>query len=276
MTAPSTGWHAGPEDLARYASGRLDHTRASSVEAHLVACAACRRDVATLVDTSHLDAVWDDVVDAIDLPRPRLGERVLMLLGLEGHTARLLAATPSLQLSWVVAVVLTLAFSVVAAGRGGPGPAVFLVVAPMLPLAGVAAAFGPGFDPAYELTMSTPMVGLRLLLLRAAAVFVVTVLLAGCAALALPAPAWTAVAWLLPALGLTLASLALATAVRPHHAALVVGTAWVAAVFVSAQQASDWRAPFGPAGQAACATVVLAAAAVVTFRHQTLDPGRLP
>ena len=66
------------------------------------------------------------------------------------------------------------------------GLALFLVVAPLIPVAGVAAAFGPGLDPTWEITVAAPGGGFRLLLLRAAAVFATTFAMASVASLALP------------------------------------------------------------------------------------------
>ncbi|MFF6905713.1 hypothetical protein ACFY9Q_07225 [Streptomyces sp. NPDC012389] len=50
-----------------------------------------------------------------------------------------------------------------------------LVTAPVLPLAGVALSYGRHADPLYEVVTSTPSGGLRLLLIRAAAVLAVSV-----------------------------------------------------------------------------------------------------
>jgi len=53
---------------------------------------------------------------------------------------------------------------------GHPGPAAlapFLLVAPLLVLAGVAAAFLPVFDPAWRLAAAAPFSGFTLLLVRA-------------------------------------------------------------------------------------------------------------
>jgi hypothetical protein len=61
-------------------------------------------------------------------------------------------------------------FAVLAAqvGSGPDASLAFLTVAPLLPLAGIAMAYGPGIDPTYEIGLAAPMRSLRLLL-RAAA-----------------------------------------------------------------------------------------------------------
>ena len=66
-----------------------------------------------------------------------------------------------------------------------------------VPMAGVAAAYGEEVDPAYELSIAAPYSQLRVLLLRAIAVVIVSVPLTVLAGLALR-PWWVAVAWLRP------------------------------------------------------------------------------
>lgn len=139
------------------------------------------------------------MLDELDGVRPGPMERTLVRLGIADHVARLLAATPSLRLSWFAALAVALGFAVSAAYTGAV--VVFLVVAPLVPLAGVAAAYGPGVDPTYEIGLASPMRSYRLLLIRALAVLTASMGLAGAAALALPTLNWSTAAWLLPSLG---------------------------------------------------------------------------
>lgn len=272
MNHNDTIWHVDDDQLATYVAGRLDDIRSSSVEAHLITCDRCRGQVGELVDPHRTSMVWAGVVDAVDSPPPRILERVLRRAGVSERNSRILAATPSLQLSWLMAVVVTLAFSVLAAQSGTDRRlAVFLMVAPLLPLAGVAAAYGPEIDPAHEVTSATPSAGFRLLLLRASAVFTVTFLLAGLASVGLPAMDLHAAAWILPALGLTLTSLALSTVIAPERAAMAVAAAWVLVVTSAAVETHDWLAAFGPTGQLMFALVIMIAATVVARRHSAFD-----
>lgn len=268
----SQAWHADPNDIARYVSGTIDTTRATSIEAHLVTCAHCRVQVAGVTDTSRLDAAWAGVVDVLDSPAPNLLERVLRRVGMRDRTARLLAATPSFQGSWLVAIILALAFATLAAQSGTDrGLAVFLLVAPLLPVASVAVAFGPGIDPTWEMTSAAPGAGFRLLLLRAAAVFTSSLVLAAVASLALPGQSWTAAAWVLPALALTLASQALSTFTSPERASVAVAVTWVVVVLASAHETRDLLAAFSSSGQVALAIVGFASAVLVAQRRDSLE-----
>ena len=78
----------------------------------------------------------------LDAPRePRLA-RLLRRLGVPDLTIPLVTATPALRRSWLVAVAIAVLFSLsVASGNTGGGVdriAVFLTLAPLVPLLGVA------------------------------------------------------------------------------------------------------------------------------------------
>ena len=83
-------------------------------------------------------------------------------------TARLLAATPSLSASWLGSVAAAAFLAALAADSSPRALFAFLTVAPMLPVAGVAAAYGRDADPAHEIAVASPYSMLRLLLLRSA------------------------------------------------------------------------------------------------------------
>lgn len=274
QTWQTTGWHADDGLLAGYVAGDTDQALAASVEAHLLACSRCRAAVATFVEAERLEAGWEALIATVDAPARGPVESLLVRLGVADHTARLLAATPSLRLSWLAAVTAALVFSVLTAHVGANSPLLFLVVAPLLPLAGVAAAYGPGVDPTYEIGLASPLRSGRLLLLRAAAVLTVSALLATAAGLALPGAAWAAAAWLLPSLGLTLGSLALATAVDPIRAAVAVAVGWVGLVTVATETAADALVVFGSAGQLVAALVAGLAAVALTRRRECFDVRR--
>ena len=266
--------HVEPELLAAYAGGEVDGAHAYSVEAHIAGCAHCQAAIGRIVGSTHLRRGWADIEDRLDAPRQGVLESVLLAVGVPQHLTRLLGATRSLSGSWLGAVALALAFAVVAAQEGERGTLLFLCVAALLPLAGVAAAFGRGLDPAFEVAVAAPFSGVRLLLLRTAAVLPATIALAGLAALALPDLGWTAAAWLLPSLGLTVVSLALATFIAPLRAFVAVTVTWLTIVGLTAVESGDRLAAFdGAPQQLVFAALAVSAAIVVAIRHDRLDLG---
>lgn len=256
-------WHVHDELLARYARGDVDAAHAYSIEAHLPTCSQCRAQIATLVDRERLARVWDGVEECLDAPARGPVTAGLMRVGVPEHIVRLLGATPALRMSWLSACALVLAFAVWAASQREDGVYWFLVLAPLLPLAGVAAAYGPGVDPTYEVGLAAPMRSFGLLLIRALVVLVTTSTMAGLAALALPGLQWTAAAWLAPSLGLTLANLALATRMSALAACGSLALVWMLAAGAGWRLAQDPLVFFGAAGQLACALVAALAMLVV-------------
>lgn len=269
-------WHADEEVLGAYSDGRLDVAGRWSVEAHLTSCATCRLQAGALVDPARLRRLRAALIETVDVPRAGVVERLLVRLGVADHTARVLAATPALRGSWLLAVAVTLAFAVLAAWvrRGADATLWFLCIAPLLPLAGIAVAYGPGIDPTYEIGLAAPMRSFRLLLLRAATVLGTSTLLAAAASLMLPGLGWGAAGWLLPALGLTVCGLALATMVEPLRAVGVTAGAWVAAVAVTVAPPPPSSVLFSLAGQVAFAALALLAAVVVLARRGRFEADR--
>jgi hypothetical protein len=267
----SATWHVDAAVLAAYVRGEVDVADAYSVEAHLVGCEGCQAAIAHLLPPARLEANWAEIVDTLDAPRPRFAERVLARLGVPGHVARLLALTPSLTASWLGAVAIALAVAVAGSYQGERGLVLFLCLAALAPVAGVAATFGRGIDPTHELGLAAPTSSVRLLLLRTVAVVGVTLIVTAGGALALPELSWTAAAWLLPALGLTLASLALATYV-PHTTAFgLVAGAWLAATIAAAVRPEDALSAFDGATQVGFVAVLAIASFVLVARREALD-----
>jgi hypothetical protein len=259
-------WHIDDTTLAGYVAGGTTAAAAASTEAHLTTCAGCRARLAPGADTGRLDAIRRGVDDRVQLVSLPWFERTLVRVGVGEDSARLLAATPSLTTSWLASLVVTVLFAVVFADRARDGMLVYLTVAPMLPVAGVAAAYGRLADPAHELTVAAPYSLLRLLLLRSVAVVGSTVVIAGLGSLALLGHGWTAVAWLLPALALSATTLALSAQVTPVWAAAGVLTSWVAVVLV-VRRGGDDLAAFGAAGQLVALAVVALATAVLVHQR---------
>jgi hypothetical protein len=266
-------WHVDPAQARGYADGTVTGARAASVEAHLLACPQCRGRLAPLAPTTRLDAVWEMVQERVDAPRRTWVERVLVRLRVPDQDARLLSAAPSLQVSWLLSLTLVLGFAAVAATMDSRGLEVFLVLAPLAPVVGVAGAYGRGIDPTYETTRATPYPGYRLLLLRVLAVLVVSVALTGGFAV-LVADGWAAVTWLLPSLALVGLVLVLAELIELPLAAAAVVASYLGAVALVVASSHDVTDLLARPGQpvwmlvaAACLVVVLSPARRTALRR---------
>lgn len=273
-------WHTDGATLRGYQAGTLAPARSASVEAHLAACATCRAELAGAADGARLDRNWAAIADRLDERSLTHVERALIRLGIAEDHARLVVMTPAARSASLLGLVVLLALvSAVSALDGGSRDGTFyafVVLAPLLPVAGVGAAFGSVGDPASELTASTSRPAFQLLLVRSLAVVAVTTVVTTVAALPFSGD-WQAAAWLLPALGLTAASLALSTWVVAHAVAVGLATAWVVAA------AASWRAnrfdpdvlarfvALRPGGQALFAVVAVAGMAVVLVRRDAFD-----
>ena len=268
-------WHAPTPLLTRYVAApeELDEATAASVEQHLLACATCRAGAAAAADHDALEVSWALVADRIDRPPASLAERVLRLLGVRADHARLVAATPALRFSTVVAVVaIAVGLAVMARASDADGP--YLTVAPLLPLLVVAMVFAGGGEPGGEVGLATPVHGAGLLLRRAAAVLIPTFVVLGLATVVLPTVGVVSLAWVLPALALVLGSLAVGTWWPVERTAAAAAAGWV--VLVSAAQVVEGGqrvaqlAAFGPPGQLAALLAAVVAGAVLLARWDHL------
>lgn len=265
-------WHLPDDDIRRYAALGLAPPVLWSADAHLAACAACRERLTAAAPPDLVGDGWARLDAELDAPLPGPVERLLVRVGVPDHTARLLAATPTLRRSWLAAVVLTLALTALLANLAHP--AVFLVVAPLLPLTGVALSFGPRVDPTFEIALVAPMHTFRLVLLRCAAVLATTTALSGLASLALPDLGLAALGWFLPSLALTVTSLALSPRFGPVTAAALVGAGWLALVAATFGAGGGRPAVFVPAGQLLLALTTAATAAVLARHHRAFETPR--
>jgi hypothetical protein len=285
-----SGGHPADDLLASYAGGAADRVAAWSVEAHLTACAQCRSALSAHVDPERLARNR-----SVLLVRAAIGDggrawRLLCRCGVPDHLLRLLAATPSLRRSWLLSVMGVLAvvageaaavgYGLIPGGgtaglAGHPGPAVlvpFLLVAPLLVLAGVAAAFLPMFDPGYRLAVAAPFSGVTLLLVRTVAALAAALVPAVGAAFVLPGPGWLPVALLLPSLALCAFALATATVVDPRAAAATAGGLWALPLLVLVS-AHVPLAIVQRNAQSACAAVIIASAVVLFVRRDRFELG---
>lgn len=271
-------WHADRNLLSGYAGGRLGRAQASSVEAHLMACATCRAELAPMADADRLDRNLAAIAAVVDRPAHRWAERLLVRCGVSDRHARLVAVVPGARDPWIasVTVVLLLAAAWAAFDGGARDTYLFLVSAPLLAVAAVAAVFAVSDDPAREVVVATPTAGLELLLVRWASVVVPAFALTGLFAMAVPDIGWTAMAWLLPSVCLAAVTMTAASWLPVRGVAAAVGGVWIAAASWSARGAApdelvERFVAFRPAGQAVLAIVAAAAGVMLVMRRERFE-----
>jgi hypothetical protein len=223
-------WHLDDQLAERYATGQTSQTLAASVEQHLIGCDSCRGRLSPYVDQRRSAKVLAEVLEGVQAPEPRLIERFFLRFGMAEATARLVAVTPSLHGGWLTSVAFVLGFAQLVAHSDASGVALYMALAPVLPLISVAIAFDADSDPSREMAGATPYSVLRLLLIRTAAVVVATIVPATLLALLLPGSAWLALGWLIPSLALIGAVLVLTPRAPALPTAGVLAALWVAIV----------------------------------------------
>ena len=124
--------------------------------------------------------------------------------------------------------------------------------------------------------LAAPTPGFDVLLMRSLAVLAPAIGLAAVAAAFVPDRGWEPVLWLLPAFGLTAATLALGTWFPVRWVAWALGAAWVGVAAVSVRGAPGTEmvesfAAFDLAGQIALAAVAVVATVVVVVRRDAFD-----
>ena len=224
------------------------------------------------IDPARIDANWRAISIELDAPRPSRLERALRLVRVPLPVVRMVAATPALRRSWYLSIL-----AVVLIGLGVADPTdegslfALLVMAPLLPVLGVAMAYGSAADPSHEIQLATPTHGLRLVAVRAATVSTVSAAVIVVLSLFNEAARPMAAAWLLPAVAVTAACLALMTVRPPRQAASFVTVGWFVAVLVARVAADDPLAVFRGAGQLAAVAVTAVAVTVAVVRRDRFE-----
>ncbi|AMW11869.1 hypothetical protein A4E84_21620 [Streptomyces qaidamensis] len=229
--------HASMRIIDGYARGDTDIAADEvwALESHLEACRECRDRLSAALTTEApavavlVDTVWSglepQLATAVPMPPRRR------------WSARLSVWMTPVMVPWLaMAVGVTLiALLLDVVGSGSGDVSLVLLLAPVLPVLGVAASWSRGLDPAYELTASAPRAGLYLVLRRTASVLAVVVpaLLVG---------GWVtgvaAAQWLLPCLAFTTAALALGGVVGVTRAAVALVAVWAAVIVAPTLAAS--------------------------------------
>jgi hypothetical protein len=167
---------------------------------------------------------------------PGLAERTAGRLLRSPGLARALVTTPSLLLPWLIASVVVLAAG--AAATLSTGRPLVVLLAPAVAAAGIAYSYGPGIDPAWELSRSMAVSDRMVLLVRALAVFALDACLGAAASAASGLAVGITFGWLVPMTALCALALAVATVTRSANAGVAAGLAGWALMILSEQAAT--------------------------------------
>jgi len=188
-----------------------------------------------------LGRVWTGVAAQVWRRDPGRVERLAGRLLRSPGLARALVATPSLLLGWIIATAVVLAVGVVATlGTGTPYVA---LCAPALAAAGIAYAYGPGIDPAFELSRTMAVGDRMVLLVRTLAVFGLNAALGLAASAASGVAAALTFGWLVPMTAACAIALAAATLARSANVGVAAGVAgWVIMVLAGGATLGQYTA----------------------------------
>jgi len=211
-----------------------------------------------------LDRVWIGVAAHVWRRRPGPVERTAGRLLRSPGLARALLTTPSLLLPWLIASAAVLAAGAVA--TRGTGQPMVALLAPAVAATGIAYAYGPGIDPAWDLSRSMAVSDRMVLLARALAVFALNAGLGLAASAGSGTAAALTFGWLVPMTAVCALALAAATTLRSPIAGVTAGAAGWTIVLLSGQAATGEfsavlsRSALVPAylAAAACCAVVVA------------------
>ena len=168
--------------------------------------------------------------------QPGLVERVAGQLLRSPGLARALVTTPSLLLPWLIASAVVLGAGAAATlSTGRPWVA---LLAPAVAAAGIAYAYGPGIDPAWELSRSMAVGDRLVLLVRALAVFALDAGLGVAASAASGTAVGITFGWLVPMTAVCALALAVAMVSRSANAGVAAGLAGWALLILSEQAAT--------------------------------------
>ena len=184
----------------------------------------------------NLDRVWIAVAAQVWRRRPGWLERTAGWLLRSPGLARALVTTPSLLMPWLIATAVVLAAG--AAATRGTGQPMVALVAPAVAAAGIAYAYGPGIDPAWELSRSMAVSDRMVLLVRALAVFALNAGLGLAASAASGTAAALTFGWLVPMTAMCALALAAATVVRSPNVGVAAGVTGWAITLLSGQAAT--------------------------------------
>lgn len=179
-----------------------------------------------------LDRVWIGIAAQVWRREAGAPERLAARLLRSPGLARALVSTPSIVVPWLVAsAVVLMVGAVVTLGTGQP---VVVLLAPGVAAAGFGYAYGPGIDPAWELSQTMAVSHRMVLLARSLAVFAVNAVLGLVAVAASSVAAGLVFGWLIPMTSVSALALAAATLSRSANVGVAAGVAgWSIAVLTA-------------------------------------------
>jgi hypothetical protein len=200
-----------------------------------------RDDRVRCPDDVDLDRVWLGVAAEVWRRRPALAERLAGRALRSPGLARALVTTPSLLPGWLIATAVVLAAGMLATlETGTPFVALF---APGVAAAGIAYAYGPGIDPAWELSQCMAVSDRMVLLVRVLVVFALNAALGLVASAASGTAAAVTFGWLVPMTAMSALALAVATVTRSANVGVAAGLAAWGITLLSVRSASGQITP---------------------------------
>ncbi len=271
-------WHASTELLEAYVAGDLASAPMASVEAHVGACDRCRGLTTPLADRARLQQNFTEIIDRVGMLRRNPLERWLSRLGVPERVVRVVSVSPADRTPWSFGVLVALLVAAALGGADADGRTMYLLltVAPLLPLLGVTMSATMRSDPLRELTRSTPMPQLSLIVSRCLVVLVPAAGFSLVLALLVPSWGWEPALWLAPALSLSAGSLALSTWLPIQRVAIALASVWIGGsviAFIGAPppHVVTQFVAFRPMGQLALLASAVVAAWVAARRSDSFE-----
>ena len=187
---------------------------------HVASCDDCQARANLMSLDVDLERAWTGVAAEVWAGSISRWEEIAGRLLRSPALARALVTTPSLFLSWILASAAVLAAGVLATPISGEPWAA--LIAPALAGAGIAYAYGPGVDPAFELSRTMATSDRMVLLVRTLAVFGLNAALGFLASLFTATASGVTLGWLLPMTMVSALALAASTVARSANVGVVV------------------------------------------------------
>jgi hypothetical protein len=208
---------------------------------HIASCSDCQTWHSMAAPDVDLERVWSGVAGEIWAGPLSGHERLLGRLLASPGLARALLTTPSLVTSWLLATIAVLATGIFFTHSTGE-PWVALL-APAVAGTGIAYAYGPGVDPAFELSQSMPVSDRVVLLVRSFAVFGLNALLGLAASFLASGLTALTVTWLIPMTTVCALGLAASTLSRSANTGVVAALGcWTIIVLGGRATTQQWAA----------------------------------